>query len=377
MQRIDNMLMIGSTGPNAGKTSLACRLIKRFCAEKDIIAIKVTTIKAKDGQCPRGGQGCGVCSSLEGDYLITEETNPDSKKDTSKLLKAGAEKVFWLRVLKDHLNEGLNTLLNKIESDSALICESNSLRNAAEPGVFLMVTNNRQKAWKKTAAAVKNYIDRTVTADFDIDDVKLLENKWLIKRKAAAIILAGGQSKRLGQNKAHLLINGDTLLEHIYKQLQPCFAQVIISTDKDSSHNFSTARLVSDEISGLGPLQGIASALKASEYEINFVTACDIPQIDMSLVNKMMRYADDYDAVLPMSVPGKPEPLFAIYKKIILPDIERSLSSGKRRIIEPLDKCKVKYLDLEGDHQLVNINTMDDYIEFLNRKKDGNIPPRV
>jgi len=58
MIKLDGMLMIGSAGPNLGKTDLACALIRKFSKSTDIIGIKVTTIEAKDGQCPRGGNGC-------------------------------------------------------------------------------------------------------------------------------------------------------------------------------------------------------------------------------------------------------------------------------------------------------------------------------
>jgi len=75
MFKLDGMLMIGSAGSNVGKTELACTLLRKFSKTSDIIGIKVTTIKDKDGQCPRGGEGCGVCSSLEGVYCITEELN--------------------------------------------------------------------------------------------------------------------------------------------------------------------------------------------------------------------------------------------------------------------------------------------------------------
>jgi len=114
MIKLDGMLMIGSAGRNIGKTELACALIKKFGKTTDITGIKVTTIKAKDGQCPRGGRGCGVCSSLDGDFWITEETDSNSHKDTARLLAAGASRVFWLRVMKKRLEEGLAALLNII-----------------------------------------------------------------------------------------------------------------------------------------------------------------------------------------------------------------------------------------------------------------------
>ena len=66
MLKLDGMLMIGSASSNLGKTELACTLLRKFSKNRDIIGIKVTTIKDKESQCPRGGEGCGVCSSLEG-----------------------------------------------------------------------------------------------------------------------------------------------------------------------------------------------------------------------------------------------------------------------------------------------------------------------
>jgi hypothetical protein len=147
MIKLDGMLMIGSAGANVGKTELACALIKKFNGIANITGIKVTTIKAKDGQCPRGGQGCGVCSSLDGDFQITEETDSNSHKDTARLLAAGAKRVFWLRVMKTHLKDGIATLPDIIGPDAISICESNSLRKVVEPGLFLMVKARNSKTW--------------------------------------------------------------------------------------------------------------------------------------------------------------------------------------------------------------------------------------
>ena len=154
--------MIGSAGVNVGKTELACELIRKFGKSTDIIGIKVTAIKEKDGRCPRGGFGCGVCSSLEGDFCITEETNAQSGKDTARLLAAGANQVFWLRVLKSHLEESLVALLDTIGHDAISVCESNSLRHVVEPGLFLVVKGPNSKIWKSSAGDVKKYADRIV-----------------------------------------------------------------------------------------------------------------------------------------------------------------------------------------------------------------------
>ena len=100
MINIPGMIMIGAGDRNIGKTEFACSLIRKFSSRRNIIGIKVTTIDETRGGCPHGGDGCGVCASLQGNFCITEETDSKPDKDTCRMLAAGATKVFWLRVLK-------------------------------------------------------------------------------------------------------------------------------------------------------------------------------------------------------------------------------------------------------------------------------------
>lgn len=186
MIKLDGMLMIGSAGANVGKTELACAILRKFRQSGEgIVGIKVTTINEKDGQCPRGGEGCGVCSSLEGVYLITQETNPASDKDTARLLAAGASRVYWLRVLRTHIEEGFAALLEAIGPESTSVCESNSLRRVVEPAIFFVTEKKDAKVWKPSALEVKKYADRIIISDghsfdFDINEIKLDGGKWLL-----------------------------------------------------------------------------------------------------------------------------------------------------------------------------------------------------
>lgn len=183
------MLMIGSAGANVGKTELACAILRKFSSVKpDIVGIKVTTINEKNGQCPRGGEGCGVCSSMDGAYLITEETDPASSKDTSRLLAAGAERVYWLRVLRKNIDEGFAALVEQLGPTATSVCESNSLRLAVRPGLFLVAESKSGGTWKPSALEVKNFADRIIVSDgrnfdFDIDDIKLENGRWLLSAK--------------------------------------------------------------------------------------------------------------------------------------------------------------------------------------------------
>ena len=58
MRRVPGMVMVGSAGRNAGKTTFACGLIERFCRRGPVVALKVTSVSRSDGVCPRGGEGC-------------------------------------------------------------------------------------------------------------------------------------------------------------------------------------------------------------------------------------------------------------------------------------------------------------------------------
>ncbi len=375
MIKLDGMLMIGSAGANVGKTELACALIRKFSKSKPIIGIKVTTIRAKDGQCPRGGQGCGVCASLEGNFCITQETDADSGKDTARLLAAGAAKVFWLRVLKKHLLQGVEALLDIIGPEAISICESNSLRQVAEPGLFLMVQRSNQKVLKSSAQAVKKYADRLVLSDgdcfdFDISRIKLAEGKWVIQEKATAIIMAGGNSCRMGADKSMLPIKGRPMVTHICEQLRGTFSQILISTNEVNKFGFLGFEVIPDKIQGQGPLMGIASALEASASELNFVTACDIPHINLAFVRKMLTEAKTADVVIPTTGDGKYEPLFAVYRKSTLEAINKVLLSGGRKISDLFARCRVKYIKLGAPQWFTNLNTMAEYEEFR-EKYDG------
>jgi molybdopterin-guanine dinucleotide biosynthesis protein A len=368
MIKLDSMLMIGSAGANVGKTELACALIKKFGKTTDITGIKVTTIRAKDGECPRGGQGCGVCSSVDGDFDIMEESDSNSQKDTARLLAAGAKRVFWLRVKKKSLEKGLTCLLDIMGRDVVSICESNSLRQVVEPGLFLMVKGRDSKTWKSSARGVKKYADGIIITgprgfDSDLDRIKLISGKWKLQEQATAIIMAGGGSSRMGIAKSMLLIKNQPIIKHICDQLRGTFSQILISTDDVEKYAFLGFDCVPDKIAGQGPLMGIATSLQASANELNFVVACDIPHIDIRVVRKMLAEAVAVDMVIPTTDSDKYEPLFAVYRKSSLEAINEVLSSGARKISDAFALCRVKYIKLKTE-QLTNLNTMAEYEEY-------------
>lgn len=377
MIEIPGMLMVGSRCKSEGKTAFTRTLIERFGSQHDLIGVKVTTVDSINMRHHPEVAGSGKSDSCMGPYYVTEEKDARSDTDTGRMLAAGARRVLWLLVLKTHLEDGVRALLETLGKETVSICESNRARTIIEPGVFIMLKGSREKTWKPSAREVVAYADRIVSSDgmksdINLNDIQLIDRRWAIRMPATAILLAGGDSTRMGQDKAMLPIDGQPMIKHVYEQLQPHFSQTLVSSSNASLHDFLGATVVADDIAGRGPLAGIASALKASASNVNFVMACDMPEIDAGLIRAMLRQVGDYDAVVPKVGQEMYEPLFAVYKKSALPAIEQVLQSGSNRVIDCFDRCRVKYIDLPG-RQFSNINTKAEYRGLVEEKTDAGM----
>ena len=369
------MLLIGAAGRDAGKTYFATSLLRQFTSANDIVAVKVTPIEKVTDRCPHGRDDCNVCATLKGNFEIAEETDPEPDKDTCKMLAAGAKRVFWLRSLKSHLKAGAAAMLEATGSSAVLICESNSLRTVVEPGLFVMLKNRSATEPKPSSRAVLRHIDRIVLFDgagfdIDFDDFSVTPKGWTLAMDATAIILAGGDAARMGRDKATLPIGGKPMIKHIYDQIRPWFSEVIISSNEPDKHAFLGAPVVADEKKGHGPLMGIASAIKASNYDRNFVIACDIPNVDIALMLKLLRQSRDCDGCVPRLAGAKYEPLFAVYRKSMLKTIHDLLTAGERKIDRAYDLCKMDFVDIAPDRGINNINTKQDYLELTTGEKE-------
>ncbi len=182
----------------------------------------------------------------------------------------------------------------------------------------------------------------------------------------SAIILAGGKSKRMGGDKALLQVSGLRLIEKIAHDIEPYFQEIIISSaNSEDMYNFLPFPVVADKEKNQGPLMGILTGLHASKYPINFVMACDIPEINVFFLQKMMAFTSDYDIVVPVTGENMFEPLFAFYHKRVIPHIESLLDNGVRKVIELFPLCRAKYISLEGEDWYFNLNTDEDYERYL------------
>lgn len=181
------------------------------------------------------------------------------------------------------------------------------------------------------------------------------------------IVLAGGDSRRMNQDKALLPVGEGTLIEYVLEQIESHFIDTILSVSESDKFKFLNQKLVVDEKQGYGPLMGIKSALAVSQHEKNFVIACDIPVIHFKLLDKILLKGQKFDIVVPVSPSGQIEPLFAVYSKSILSQMERLIKDNIHSLLPLFKICKTGYVKLDTDSLLNNLNTKQDYENFLSQ----------
>jgi len=374
MIRAPQILLIGASGRNQGKSTLACGLIARYAARRRIVGVKVTTIQERNGECPRGGEGCGVCASLEGNWALTEELGENPHKDTGRMITAGADQVFWLRVCREHLDEGMRALFDRVGSDRPVVCEGNSPRLVLHPGLFLVTRDRVGAALKPSAAAVDHHMDQALVFDGTTFDppperIALSGDRWTLRRDATAVVLAGGRSRRMGRDKSLVQVGGKPLIAHIVDQLRPHFDELLVSASDPARYAFLDLPIVPDRVPDQGPLMGIASALAAAHHDRVFVTACDIPEVDVDLMTTLLRRARHHDGAVPRSGEGLFEPLFAVYRKPFSTTADAVLAAGQRRVHAAFDRCDIAMVDLDPGADPINLNTPEDLAQYKARRR--------
>jgi hypothetical protein len=167
--KVPNLLLIAGTGNKSGKTTLACMVIEQFKGY-GITGIKITP------HFHETTPGLILLNEKPG-YSVYEETNPDSAKDTSRMLKAGAAKVFFAKVTDADLLTAFKEILNHIPPGIPIVCESPALRFFIDPGLFIIMrsetSNNKNINELLKLPHVMFHIDdltgiKTLPLDFDI-----------------------------------------------------------------------------------------------------------------------------------------------------------------------------------------------------------------
>ncbi|HBZ11978.1 MAG TPA: molybdenum cofactor guanylyltransferase [Bacillus bacterium] len=181
------------------------------------------------------------------------------------------------------------------------------------------------------------------------------------------IILAGGKSSRMGQNKALIKIGGRRVIDRIAAELEPVSNKMIVIANDPAQYEHMNAFIIEDEpaFKGQGPLVGIYTGLKEAGCGPCLVVACDMPfvsaRIGRELVSILKR--NKVDAVVPIHE-DRMHPLFAVYDARVAETVKKTLMAGKRSVKSFLDRIDVEYFTIKEKRDAVwNMNTMEEYIQ--------------
>jgi len=192
------------------------------------------------------------------------------------------------------------------------------------------------------------------------------------------IIQAGGQSKRMGQDKGLMEFGGVPLVTYIYEQVHPLGYPSFVISNQPSDYQFLGVPVFSDVIPDIGALGGIYSALYYARTDFVLMLGCDMPFIDLGLINFMMELANNSDVVIPSThEDGSMEPFQAIYGKQCEKPILEAIGKGKRRVISFFPDVRVRKItksEIEQFDPLLrsfnNVNTPEEYERAINMLKD-------
>jgi molybdenum cofactor guanylyltransferase len=188
-----------------------------------------------------------------------------------------------------------------------------------------------------------------------------------VNENVTAIVLAGGKGKRLGQAKATLRLNEQTLIEDVVDRISGIVSEVVVVTSLQLSNlpQGLKATVVTDIHPGKNALGGVYTGLVKSSNHHNLVVACDMPFLNIELLEHMIGLAADVDIVT-ISVDGKVEPLHAVYSKECIGHIEKMFANDDLQVSHLLDVAKVRYvgedeLDLYDPEHISFFNINDKY----------------
>ena len=186
----------------------------------------------------------------------------------------------------------------------------------------------------------------------------------------AGFILIGGAASRMGRDKSQLLIENETFVQRIAREL----AQVTehVSVVGRAGQDYPGLAMVHDLHPQWGALGGVHGALAACAAEWALVVACDLPLVKASLFNRLLSLRQDFDAVAPLQPDGRRQPLCALYRVAeCLHQSAALIESGERKPVALLQSVATRWVqfaelaDLPGAEDFFdNINTPQDYLRI-------------
>ena len=177
-----------------------------------------------------------------------------------------------------------------------------------------------------------------------------------IVSNTTAIILAGGRSSRMGQDKGLMNLGDKPMIQYTIDTVSRITSNILIVANDSAYEQFGFPVLY-DKVENKGPLAGIIGGLSATLTEHNWILACDTPYVTAELLLELMAKLKDYDAVVSMHQ-DKVHPLIATYNRRVLPVFEKQLKLNNLKLMRANAELNVEIFN--ADHyDLINFKNLN------------------
>jgi molybdopterin-guanine dinucleotide biosynthesis protein A len=172
----------------------------------------------------------------------------------------------------------------------------------------------------------------------------------------------------MGQDKAFLKVGAHWVIERVLNTVSPLTSDLFISANQPEKYAQFGVQIVPDVYPDKAALGGIYSVIRAAQHQHVLIVACDMPFLQVSLLQYLINLAPTADVVVPLINPPQPETLHAVYSKNCLIPIEQRLMADKLRVIGFFEDVSVHYVERETIaqfdpefHSFINMNTPADW----------------
>lgn len=197
----------------------------------------------------------------------------------------------------------------------------------------------------------------------------------------AGAVLAGGQSRRYGRNKALARLGGQTLIGRVVRGLEAVVDRIFIVANDAEAYSSLGLPIYPDRIPGAGALGGLYTALYHAERDSCFCVSCDLPFLNPALIRYMAALGESFDVVIPNGNTGY-QPLHSVYGQRCLEPMRENIERGKLKVIGWFGRVRVREVSAEEmaafgeeEHLFFNVNTLADFEEARRLALRKNLDP--
>lgn len=163
------------------------------------------------------------------------------------------------------------------------------------------------------------------------------------------VIQAGGESKRMGKDKALVEFLGQPLIQRVIERLSHLADEVLVTTNRPEAYYFLGLPLFGDVYPGRGALGGLYTALHCAQHPLVAVVACDMPFASATLLaaERDLLLTSGSDAVIPQTRDGS-EPFHAVYRReTCLPAIQRAIATDRWRVDSWFGDVRLRWMTVD------------------------------